>query len=70
MDAMRECCCGLDVHQAQVTACLLKGPLSQKAKKQSQQSLHVSHLIIPINNKVTTLKMYLQSQIQYIIFQS
>jgi transposase len=37
MDAMRECCCGLDVHQAQVTACLLKGPLSQKAKKQSRE---------------------------------
>jgi len=37
MDAMRECCCGLDVHQAQVTACLLKGPLIQKAKKQSRE---------------------------------
>ena len=37
MDAMRECCCGLDVHQSQVTACLLKGPLDQKAKKQIRE---------------------------------
>lgn len=37
MDAMRECCCGLDVHQAQVTACLLKGSLNKKAQKQIRE---------------------------------
>ena len=30
MDAIRECCAGLDVHQANVVACVLQGPLDQK----------------------------------------
>ncbi|WP_234969618.1 IS110 family RNA-guided transposase [Alicyclobacillus vulcanalis] len=30
MDAIRECCAGLDVHQAHVVACVLKGPLDEK----------------------------------------
>lgn len=30
MDAIRECCAGLDVHQANVVACVLKGPLEEK----------------------------------------
>jgi transposase len=34
MEAIVERCCGLDVHQAQVTACLLVGRPGQKAKKE------------------------------------
>ena len=34
MEAIVECCCGLDVHQAQVTACLLVGRAGQRAKKE------------------------------------
>ncbi|WP_074956919.1 IS110 family transposase [Alicyclobacillus macrosporangiidus] len=30
MDAIRECCAGLDVHQANVVACVLKGPLEER----------------------------------------
>ena len=30
LDAIRECCAGLDVHQAHVVACVLKGPLDEK----------------------------------------
>ncbi|MCF8567622.1 transposase [Alicyclobacillus tolerans] len=30
MDAIRVCCAGLDVHQANVFACVLKGPLEEK----------------------------------------
>jgi hypothetical protein len=33
MEAIIERCCGLDVHQAQVTACLLEGRPGQRAKK-------------------------------------
>lgn len=32
MDAIRECCAGLDVHQETVVACLLSGPLHKKPK--------------------------------------
>ena len=32
LDAMRACCAGLDVHQAMVVACLIKGPLESKPK--------------------------------------
>ena len=32
LDAMRVCCAGLDVHQAMVVACLIKGPLECKPK--------------------------------------
>ena len=31
MDAIRECCAGLDVHQKNVVACILKGPLREAA---------------------------------------
>lgn len=34
MDAIVENCCGLDVHQATVVACLLTGPSDQKPRKQ------------------------------------
>ena len=34
MDAIVEKCCGLDVHQATVVACLLTGPSDQKPRKQ------------------------------------
>ncbi len=34
MEAIVERCCGLDVHQAQVTACLLVGRAGQRAKKE------------------------------------
>jgi len=37
MEAMRECCCGMDVHQATVIACVIKGPLDQKPKVQIKQ---------------------------------
>lgn len=30
MEAILECCCGLDVHRDNVVACLLKGPNEQK----------------------------------------
>ncbi|PZM62127.1 hypothetical protein DOE73_29020 [Paenibacillus dendritiformis] len=33
MDAVRECCCGLDVHQKTVVACILYGDLESKPKK-------------------------------------
>lgn len=34
MDAIRECCCGLDVHQATVVACLLTGRAHEKPRKE------------------------------------
>ncbi len=34
MDAIVECCCGLDVHQATVVACVLVGRADQKPKKE------------------------------------
>jgi len=37
MEAMRECCCGLDIHQATIVACLLKGPLDRKPKKEIRE---------------------------------
>ena len=32
LDAMRVCCAGLDVHQAMVVACIVKGPLESRPK--------------------------------------
>lgn len=37
MDAIRNCCAGLDVHQANVVVCLLKGPLNRKPEKQIRE---------------------------------
>lgn len=37
MDAIRSCCAGLDVHQANVVVCLLKGPLDRKPDKQIRE---------------------------------
>ncbi len=37
LDAIRECCAGLDVHQANVVACVLKGPLENKPEKQIRE---------------------------------
>jgi transposase len=37
MDAIRSCCAGLDVHQANVVICLLKGPLDRKPEKQIRE---------------------------------
>lgn len=37
MDAIRVCCAGLDVHQANVVACILKGPLDRKPEKQIRE---------------------------------
>jgi len=37
MEAMRECCCGLDIHQATIVACLLKGPLDRKPQKEIRE---------------------------------
>jgi len=34
MDAVLECCAGLDVHQETVVACVLSGPLDRKPKKE------------------------------------
>lgn len=34
MDAVLECCAGLDVHQETVVACVLLGPLEHKPKKE------------------------------------
>ena len=33
MEAVLECCCGLDVHRDNVVACILKGPNDQKPEK-------------------------------------
>jgi transposase len=37
MDAIRSCCAGLDVHQANVVVCLLKGSLDRKPEKQIRE---------------------------------
>jgi transposase len=37
MDAIRSCCAGLDIHQATVVACILKGPLDRKPEKQIRE---------------------------------
>jgi len=37
MDAIRSCCAGMDVHQANVVVCLLKGPLDRKPEKQIRE---------------------------------
>lgn len=37
LDAIRVCCAGLDVHQANVVACILKGPLDRKPEKQIRE---------------------------------
>src|SRR6266404_980625 len=34
MDAITECCCGLDVHQATVVACVLTGRADERPRKQ------------------------------------
>lgn len=34
MDAVLECCAGLDVHQQSITACVLSGPLDHKPRQQ------------------------------------
>ena len=36
MEAIVECCCGLDVHQAVVVACLLKGKAGPKARREAR----------------------------------
>jgi homoserine kinase len=33
MEAVLECCCGLDVHRDNVVACILKGTNEQKSEK-------------------------------------
>jgi len=33
MEAVLECCCGLDVHRDNVVACILKGPNGQKPER-------------------------------------
>lgn len=37
MDAIRQCCAGLDVHQATIVACILKGPLDTKPTRQIRE---------------------------------
>lgn len=36
MDAVLECCAGLDVHQETVVACVLSGSLERKPKKDTK----------------------------------
>ena len=36
MEDILDCCCGLDVHKESIVACLLKGPLADKAKPQQE----------------------------------
>ncbi|MEW5870356.1 MAG: IS110 family transposase [Chloroflexota bacterium] len=36
MEDILECCCGLDVHKETIVACLLKGPIADKIKSQSE----------------------------------
>ena len=36
MEDILECCCGLDVHKESIVACLLKGPIGEKLKPQSE----------------------------------
>lgn len=37
LDALRECCAGLDVHKANVVVCVLSGSLDRKPKKQIRE---------------------------------
>jgi len=39
LDAIRECCAGLDVHQANVVVCVLSGLLDRKPKYKFENSL-------------------------------
>lgn len=43
MEAITETCCGLDVHQATVVACLLTGKASEKPKKEVRTFRTVTH---------------------------
>ena len=36
MEDILDCCCGLDVHKESIVACLLKGPLADKAEPQQE----------------------------------
>ncbi|HSD82855.1 MAG TPA: IS110 family transposase [Anaerolineae bacterium] len=36
MEDILECCCGLDMHKERIVACILKGPLGEKLKPQSE----------------------------------
>jgi transposase len=36
MEDILDCCCGLDVHKESIVACLLKGPVADKAKPQQE----------------------------------
>lgn len=36
MEDILECCCGLDIHKESIVACILKGPLGEKLKPQSE----------------------------------
>jgi transposase len=36
MDAILECCCGLDIHKESIVACVLKGPLGEGLKPHSE----------------------------------
>lgn len=55
LDAIRECCAGMDVHQANVVVCVLSGPLDRKPKKQIREFSTVLSSLLELQDWLTEL---------------
>lgn len=55
MDAIRACCAGLDVHQANVVACVLKGPLEEKPQTLMREFSTVLSGLLALSDWLTEL---------------
>ncbi len=50
MDAVLECCCGLDVHRDEIVACILKGPLNCDAISEVRSFSALQHGLEKLKN--------------------
>ena len=55
LDAIRACCAGLDVHQANVVACVLKGPLEEKPQTLMREFSTVLSGLLALSDWLTEL---------------
>src|SRR3954453_2054330 len=50
MEAIVECCAGLDVHQATVVACVISGPAGKKPKKETRTFGTMHHELMQLRD--------------------
>ena len=66
MDAILECCCGLDVHKESIVACVLKGPLGEGLKPRSE----IREFGTQLNDLIALRKWLDEQACQYVAMES